>query len=68
MSLSEQNLLDCSMLNFGCNGGNQDLAFAHIKAHHGIDTEETYPYMAERQLCQFNKKNIGATLTVNVFF
>ncbi|CAF5125128.1 unnamed protein product, partial [Rotaria sp. Silwood1] len=63
VSLSEQNLVDCSLLNFGCNGGNQDLAFDHIKLHHGIDTEETYPYMAERQLCQFNRKNIGATLT-----
>ena len=64
--LSEQNLLDCSLLNFGCNGGNQDLAFDHIKLHHGIDTEQTYPYMAERQFCQFEEKNIGATLTVNI--
>ncbi|CAF0924678.1 unnamed protein product [Rotaria sordida] len=61
--LSEQNLVDCSLLNFGCNGGNQDLAFDYIKLHHGIDTEETYPYMAERQLCQFKKKNIGANVT-----
>jgi cathepsin L len=68
VSLSEQNLVDCSLLNFGCNGGNQDLAFDHIKLHHGIDTEETYPYMAERHLCQFDKKNIGATLTVNIYF
>jgi cathepsin L len=64
--LSEQNLLDCSRLNFGCNGGNQDLAFDHIKAHHGIATEETYPYLAQRQLCQFHKKDIGANLTVDM--
>ena len=61
--LSEQNLLDCSLLNFGCNGGNQFLAFDYIKTHHGIDTEQTYPYIAQRQLCQFKKENIGANLT-----
>ncbi|CAF1997897.1 unnamed protein product [Rotaria magnacalcarata] len=42
VSLSEQNLVDCSLLNFGCNGGNQDLAFDHIKLHHGIDTVDGY--------------------------
>ncbi|CAF2791971.1 unnamed protein product [Rotaria sp. Silwood2] len=63
VSLSEQNLVDCSLLNFGCNGGNQDLAFDYIKTHHGVDTEWTYPYMAQRQFCQFDRKNIGANLT-----
>jgi cathepsin L len=63
ISLSEQNLLDCSLLNFGCNGGNQDLAFDYIKEHHGIDTEDTYPYQAHHQLCHFERKNIGANLT-----
>ncbi|CAF0847373.1 unnamed protein product [Adineta ricciae] len=61
--LSEQNLVDCSWLNFGCNGGNQDLAYDYIKMHHGIDTEQTYPYMAQREMCQFHKKDVGATIT-----
>ena len=65
--LSEQHLVDCSLLNFGCNGGNQDLAFDYIKVHHGIDTEETYPYMAQRQICQSHKKEIGANLTVHIY-
>ena len=67
VSLSEQNLVDCSLLNFGCEGGDQDLAFDYIKAHGGIDTEESYPYQAKRQTCHFDPKNIGANITVNIF-
>ncbi|UJR12299.1 hypothetical protein I4U23_016476 [Adineta vaga] len=61
--LSEQNLVDCSLLNFGCNGGNQDLAYDYIKMHHGISSEESYPYFPERDICQFNKIHIAATIT-----
>ncbi|CAF1383361.1 unnamed protein product [Adineta steineri] len=61
--LSEQNLVDCSLLNFGCNGGNQDLAYDYIKMHHGISDEQSYPYWAERDICQFAKIHIAATTT-----
>ncbi|CAF1620603.1 unnamed protein product [Adineta steineri] len=61
--LSEQNLVDCSLLNFGCNGGNQDLAYDYIKMHHGISDEQSYPYWAERDICQFSKIHIAATTT-----
>jgi len=65
VSLSEQNLMDCSTSygNQGCDGGLMDDAFKYIIANKGIDTEESYPYQAVQGTCQYNAANSGATLT-----
>ncbi|UYV60952.1 CTSL [Cordylochernes scorpioides] len=60
VSLSEQNLVDCSTKN-GCGGGVMIKAYKYIIKNGGIDTEESYPYKAEDDYCHYNKSNIGAT-------
>ncbi len=68
VSLSEQNLIDCSKDNAGCIGGYEDRAFDYIVKNNGIETEASYPYKAKEDSCHFNQSLVGATITgyVNV--
>ena len=64
VSLSEQQLVDCSWANLGCHGGMMDRAFSYAKSH-PLETEADYPYVAKSGLlrgCKFNsKKGVVAT-------
>lgn len=63
VSLSEQNIIDCtrSYGNKGCHGGDMDKSFQYVIDNSGIDTEESYPYVAQVQECKFKKNSIGSS-------
>ncbi|XP_050379668.1 zingipain-2-like [Argentina anserina] len=51
VSLSEQELVDCNTVNFGCGGGYPDVAFEYIINKHGLTNEANYPYNASDNVC-----------------
>jgi len=75
VSLSEQNLIDCTTTpkynNQGCYGGFLSTGMQYVVANKGIDTEVSYPYQEFNwdssypigNPCVYNKSNIGATIT-----
>ena len=70
VSLSEQNLVDCSGAYgcYGCNGGWPEASMRYVIHNHGIDTEVSYPYTGMDGTCNYNGTNSGATFhkTVNI--
>lgn len=51
-SLSEQQLVDCSKENYGCNGGWPSKSFDYISQVGGIVSEHSYSYHAVQNPCK----------------
>jgi C1A family cysteine protease len=70
-SLSEQQLVDCSSLNYGCNGGWYERAWDYAEKDGGLCTESAYPYTARDGTCKastcgtkYNKMTSGVYTSV----
>ncbi|XP_063003379.1 procathepsin L-like [Elgaria multicarinata webbii] len=65
VSLSEQNLIDCSdkQRNYGCEGGNASRAFGYVLANGGINSERSYPYKGKKGECRYNPAQVAAKCT-----
>ena len=66
VSLSEQNLMDCAdgtKGDVGCKPFSKYTAFDYVRDNGGLDTEESYPYKAASETCQFSTSSVGATVT-----
>ena len=49
--LSEQELVNCSPKDYGCNGGMMHTAFDYVIKNKGLYSEEYYPYVEKTQNC-----------------
>uniref|UniRef100_A0A8C6SCW4 Cathepsin S n=1 Tax=Neogobius melanostomus TaxID=47308 RepID=A0A8C6SCW4_9GOBI len=69
MSLSAQNLIDCSNKygNRGCEGGFMNLAFKYVMKNQGIAAEASYPYRGKRGHCKYNPDFRAANCTGYAF-
>ncbi|XP_038045992.1 cathepsin L-like [Patiria miniata] len=66
VSLSEQQLVDCDKIDEGCDGGLPSDAYKETIRMGGLETEGEYPYKAEDEKCELNKKDIRVYINGSV--
>lgn len=64
ISISEQNLVDCSGKygNRGCKNGTASNAYRYILFNRGIDTNATYPWQGKSSFCHYKKLRNNPTV------
>jgi C1A family cysteine protease len=57
IKLSEQQLVDCSISNSGCDGGTNMNGFKHVKEF-GLMSQDDYPYTARDDQCKYEASKV----------
>nr|WUR10827.1 viral cathepsin [Calliteara abietis nucleopolyhedrovirus] len=62
IDLSEQQLIDCDVVDMGCDGGLLHTAFEQIMQQGGVKHEHEYPYVAVNTACKLTDSNFAAKI------
>jgi hypothetical protein len=63
VQFSEQQLVDCSSKDNGCNGGNMSNALGYIQGAGGIVRQSAYGYRASKGQCTFQSNQVAAKVS-----
>jgi len=58
LSFAEQQLVDCSKSNYGCNGGMQPTSFQYYQQNYAM-AESSYPYQGTDGTCRYDNRGTG---------